>query len=326
MLNPENFKSEIFFLSPASFESAALAVFEYQYHHNIVYKQFCDHLSIEPEKIKKVTDIPFLPIEFFKTQRVVSGQWTEEKVFKSSGTTGQHRSQHFIKDVVFYHQIALHIFEDLYGSISDFQILALLPSYQQQGDSSLISMVDFFMSESTQKSQYLLNNSKSLIETIENNPEAKKLLIGVSYAFLDILDSSEFSVDHDVIIMETGGMKGRRKEMIRHELHDVLKAGFHVDEIYSEYGMTELTSQAYGSNGYLKFPSWCKAMIRDINDPLFCLGDQKTGGLNIIDLANIHSCAFIETKDLAKTHPNGTFEVLGRFDNTDIRGCNLMVS
>lgn len=326
MLNPENFKSEIFFLNSDSFESAALSVFDYQYHHNIVYKQFCDHLGVRQEKINTIQDIPFLPIEFFKTQRVVSEQWNEQKIFKSSGTSGQNRSQHFVKDIAFYHRIALTIFENLYGSISNLQILALLPSYQQQGDSSLISMVDFFMSQSIQKSHYLLENPESLIETIQDEPDTKKLVIGVSYAFLDILESSDIPAHENLTIMETGGMKGRRKEMIRNELHDLLKAGFHVNEIHSEYGMTELTSQAYGSNGYFQLPSWCKAVIRDINDPFIPIGNDKTGGLNIIDLANIHSCAFIETKDLAKTHANGTFEVLGRFDNSDIRGCNLLVN
>lgn len=325
MINPENFKSEIFFIQSNQFETQCLLVFNYQYEQNTIYQQYCEHIGKHPGNVNRITDIPFLPIEFFKSRKVVTGSWVEEKIFKSSGTTQQTRSLHFVKDLEFYHNIARHTFEQFYGKLADYEILALLPSYQEQGDSSLISMVDHFMSLSRPESQYFLGNHTELINQLSVDSSAKKLVMGVSFALLDLLDNST-SIPGKPIVMETGGMKGRRREMIREELHDQLKSGFEVPNIHSEYGMTELTSQAYSVDGIFQLPEWCKILIRDINDPLSYLDNEKTGGINIIDLGNIHSCAFIETKDLGKTHKNGTFEVLGRFDNSDIRGCNLLVS
>lgn len=325
MIKPENFTSEIFFLQSNQFDAAALDVFAYQYSNNSIYRDFCNYLHRTPQNVHSIAEIPFLPIEFFKDQKVVTGEWPEQKIFKSSGTTGQIRSRHYVKSIDFYHHITQHIFEKHYGPLSEFIIYALLPSYQEQGDSSLISMVDYFMSLADDRSQYFLHSQNQLVDELSHNSSKKILLIGVSYALLDLAEKIKLPPEQ-YLVMETGGMKGRRKEMIRTELHEILKASFHQNHIHSEYGMTELTSQAYGVDGLFTFPTWCKPMIRDVNDPLTTVGHGKVGGLNIIDLANIHSCAFLETKDLAKTHENGTFEVLGRFDNSDIRGCNLLIN
>lgn len=324
MINPENFKSQIFSLQSNQFNDYCLGVFAYQYQHNPVYQDYCKQLGKNPTNVYSIESIPFLPIEFFKTQKVVTETWEAEKIFKSSGTTLQTRSQHFVKDVNFYHQVCQHIFEGFYGSLGDYEILALLPSYQQQGDSSLISMVDFFMSKAAPESSYFLYNHNELIQHIQEPTTYRRLIIGVSYALLDLLEKHQ-TQDQNLIIMETGGMKGRRREMIRPELHQIFKKGFGVNQIHSEYGMSELTSQGYSVNGIFRLPSWSRILIRDTNDPFSYLGENKTGGINIIDLANIHSCAFLETKDLGKLHKNGTFEVLGRFDNSDIRGCNLLI-
>ncbi|MEQ8471682.1 MAG: acyl transferase [Marinoscillum sp.] len=321
MFNYENFKSEIFFIQPSQLDQLVLEVFEYQYQNNSIYRAFCQHLNKHPENISNVMDIPFLPIELFKTKKVVTGSFEAEKIFKSSGTTGIQRSTHHIKNVSFYHHLAKVAFEGLYGSISQFEVMALLPSYQQQGNSSLISMVDTFMQDAKPGSTYYLNDLGQLKTNLQK--PGKKILFGVSYALLDLATTPVNT--QNLIVIETGGMKGRRKEMIRKDLHSVLKQGLGLDEIHSEYGMTELTSQAYGINGNFKLPNWSKILIRDINDPFTYLANGQTGGINIIDLGNIDSCAFIETQDLGKMSPNGTFEVLGRFDNSDIRGCNLLI-
>ncbi|WP_245986125.1 long-chain-fatty-acid--protein ligase [Marinoscillum furvescens] len=218
----------------------------------------------------------------------------------------------------------MKIFESHYYPLKDVEILALLPSYQEQGNSSLISMVDHFISNSRHESRYYLHQTNELIKRLKTHTSHQKLLIGVSFALLDAVEHEAIS-SHNLTVMETGGMKGRRKELIRDELHHLLKRGFGVEAIHSEYGMTELTSQAYGAHGKFKFPPWCRALIRDINDPFSYVSEGKSGGLNIIDLANIQTCAFIETKDLGKQVTSDQFEVLGRFDNSDIRGCNLLV-
>ncbi len=325
MINLKNFKSEIFSLQSNQFEDYALLIFQYQFQHNLIYNEYCTSLNKTPDTVQSLHQIPFLPIEFFKTQKVVTGTWEPEKIFQSSGTTGQSKSHHYVKDLGFYHKIARSIFEDFYGPLSDFEILALLPSYQQQGNSSLISMVDYFMNQASIKSNYYLGNSKELSLRLNSLESKNKLLIGVSFALLDLLEASFFDIGN-LIVMETGGMKGRRKEIIRPELHQMFQKGFGVPAIHSEYGMSELTSQAYGLNGYFKFPKWAKVLIRDINDPFHYMDIQKTGGVNIIDLANLHTCAFIETKDLGRQLTGDTFEILGRFDNSDIRGCNLLAT
>jgi len=317
----ESFKETIFTINEQNFQSYCLEVFQYQYAECQVYQEYCNLVLKNPNSIARVSQIPFLPIEFFKSHQIKSGTWQEQKVFRSSGTTQTGRSTHYVKDLDFYLRISKKIFENHLGSIDSIQILALLPSYQEMGDSSLIAMVDHFISLSSQDSGYVLNNTDSLPNRLKET-KAQKLLLGVSYALLDLAERHPISLK-DVKIMETGGMKGRRDEVTRAELHQKLKDAFEVQEIFSEYGMTELMSQAYGSNGDFRFPNWAKVLIRDVNDPFSYLGDGKTGGVNVIDLANVDSCSFIETKDLGKSR-NNTFEILGRFDNSDVRGCNLM--
>lgn len=314
----EDFKQTLLRINEKTFIESSLAAFEYQYQMCDTYRTYCDYLKRNPKNVKNLHEIPFLPIEFFKNHAIKSGNWKETKVFKSSGTSETGRSLHYIKDLDHYHESAKYNFESHFGELSNYEIIALLPSYQEQGDSSLISMVDYFMKFSLPHSGYYLREE---LNQILKTP-AKKILIGVSYALLDSV-TMDFNPSN-TIVMETGGMKGRRKEITRNELHNELKSGFGVKEIWSEYGMTELQSQAYGKSGHFRFPNWAKCLIRDINDPFTYLEPGKTGGINVIDLTNIDSCCFIETKDLGKATGN-EFEVLGRFDNSDIRGCNLMI-
>ncbi|MEP1032095.1 acyl transferase [Ekhidna sp.] len=314
----EKFKHTLFEVNDKTFADSSLAAFDYQYHSCHIFKSYCDYLHRTPKTVKNLSEIPFLPIDFFKNHAIKSGKWNENKIFQSSGTTSSRRSKHFVKDLDYYHLAAKKIFEDQFGPLSNYKIVAILPSYQSQGDSSLISMVDYFMEYSHPGSGYFLNEDIDQVMKDSN----QKLVIGVSYALLDVADRSQKI--ENAIIMETGGMKGRRKEMTRTELHDSLQRGFGVDAIWSEYGMTELNSQGYGKHGFFKFPSWAKCLIRDINDPFSYQNTGKTGGINIIDLANIDTCCFIETKDLGRV-TGDNFEVLGRFDNSDIRGCNLMI-
>ncbi len=311
----------------ADFEKTALEIFRYQARNNPVYKTFLKHLHTDIDQIDRLHDIPFLPIEFFKTYQVVSSSPPFETVFMSSGTTGMKRSQHYVKDLKLYQESFTRGFQYFYGDITKYTILALLPSYVAQGHSSLVYMVDRLVKLSgKQESGFYLNdeNLPKLINRLDAQAE-QVLLIGVSYALLDLIQKHQFHLKH-TIVMETGGMKGRRKEMLREELHTHLKAGFGVDVIHSEYGMTELLSQSYSKgNGVFAPPPWQKILIRDTEDPLTYLPEGKTGGINIIDLANIHSCAFIATQDLGKQLNNNQFEILGRFDHSDIRGCNLLV-
>jgi phenylacetate-coenzyme A ligase PaaK-like adenylate-forming protein len=318
--------------SPQSFdfEAAALELFRFQAANNPVYKAYLQNLKINPEAISTIEKIPFLPIEFFKTQEVKTGIFEPEVIFKSSGTTQQERSQHFVADLNFYIKNAENIFREFYSPLEDFVFLALLPSYLEQGDSSLVAMVDHFIKDSGQNEPgfylYQLDELKNAIQkTKKTNKQV--VLFGVTYALLDLAETTESTDLSDVVIMETGGMKGRRREMIREELHDTLKKAFNVSSIHSEYGMTELLSQAYSKgNGIFYTPKTMRILLRDLNDPFEISTNLRSGGINVIDLANIDSCAFIETKDIGKLHPDGSFEVLGRFDNSDIRGCNLLVS
>ncbi|MDW3194014.1 MAG: acyl transferase [Cytophagales bacterium] len=319
----DSFKKDIYQIEESSFEAAAVALFDYQWHENELYQSYCKHLSKNPTNVRQLTDIPFLPISFFKSHQIQSGKWRPKKVFKSSGTGNATRSQHLVKDLDFYLENTIQSFESIYGSLNNYQIRALLPSYQEQGDSSLIAMVDHFMSRAP-ASAYYLKRDEELIEDLQSNKN-RALLIGVSFALLDLAEKHRLDLTNQVI-METGGMKGRRNEMIREELHQVLQQAFSVEEIHSEYGMCELFTQAYAPRkGIFQFPNWAKVMIRDINDPFVYLPHGRTGGVNIIDMANVDSCAFIETKDLGKPGDKGTFEILGRFDNSDIRGCNLLI-
>lgn len=313
--------------SNAEFETLALEVFKFQFQNNKVYRSFCDLLYKHPADVKQITDIPFLPIQFFKSRKVVSTSAPIEKTFSSSGTTGSVASKHLVTNLSLYEESYLNAFKHFYGNIEDYVVLALLPSYLERDGSSLIYMVNDLIAKSKQpQSGFYLNNLEELAETLKKleAKQQKTLLIGVSFALLDLVEQFQFKLKHTTI-METGGMKGRRKEIIRQELHQILQTGFGVSKIHSEYGMTELLSQAYSKgNGIFECPPWMKILTRDPEDALTIQAPNKTGGINVIDLANINSCAFIATQDLGKTYDNEQFEIIGRFDNSDIRGCNLM--
>ncbi|WP_375235075.1 acyl transferase [Winogradskyella sp.] len=314
--------------SDKEFKDLTLKVFKFQFENNLIYRSFCDLLYKHPSDIKAIEDIPFLPIQFFKSHNVLSSKDSIKKTFTSSGTTGSVTSKHYVTDLSVYEESFQKGFQHFYNNIEDYVVLALLPSYLERDGSSLIYMVDDMIKSSKHtESGFYLDNLDELASTLKVL-EAKgqqTLLIGVSFALLDLVENYDFDLQH-TIIMETGGMKGRRKEMIRTELHNTLKKGFGVTNIHSEYGMTELMSQAYSKgNGIFKCPPWLKILIRDTEDALSITTNLTSGGINIIDLANINSCAFIATQDLGKVHVDNTFEVIGRFDNSDIRGCNLMV-
>lgn len=322
-------QEEIFKINTSEeFNSLALKVFKFQFENNKVYRSFCDLLYIHPSDVTTVSEIPFLPIEFFKSKSILSSKADIQATFTSSGTTGSVTSKHLVTDVSIYKKSYLTAFEQFYGNIENYVVLALLPSYLERQGSSLIYMVDDLIKKSNHpESGFYLNDldaiKKQLI-TLDKS-EQKVLLIGVSFALLNLVEYHQFQLSH-TIVMETGGMKGKRKELIRSELHQLLKDGFGVSEIHSEYGMTELLSQAYSKgNGVFECPNWMRVLTRDTEDPLTVLEPGITGGMNIIDLANVNSCAFIATQDLGKVYNDGGFEVIGRFDNSDVRGCNLMV-
>ncbi len=310
------------------FEKIALKTFRFQYENNLVYRDFCNLMKTDVQKVKSLQQIPFLPIQFFKSHTVVSNSNPIQEIFTSSGTTGAITSKHFVTDVSLYEESYRNAFSQFYGNIEDYIILALLPSYLDREGSSLIYMVDDLIQKTNNPdSGFYLNNYSQLIEKLValENSNKNILLIGVTYALLDLVEIQKFDL-RNTIVMETGGMKGKRKEMIREELHAQLCMGFGVVSIHSEYGMTELLSQAYSlGNGIFECPNWMQLLIRDPEDALTYLDNGKSGGINVIDLANINSCSFIATQDLGKKYPNNSFEVLGRFDNSDIRGCNLMV-
>ena len=310
------------------FNQACLSVFQHQIKNIDVYQTFVSGLKIETQQIKHYGQIPFLPIQFFKSHAIIANQSKAEITFKSSGTTGSITSSHFVEDVSLYQKSYLTAFERFYGDITDWCILALLPNYSEREGSSLIYMVDDLIQKTNHpESGYFLHNHQDLQQTLLKlkSTKQKTLLIGVTYALLDFVE--QYAIDFpELTVMETGGMKGKRKEMVREELHHVLCTGFGISKIHSEYGMTELLSQAYSKgDGVFNCPPWMKILIRDTNDPLSLIENGKTGGINVIDLANQNSCSFIATQDLGKIIANNSFEVLGRFDNSDIRGCNLMV-
>lgn len=310
------------------FEKIALKVFRHQYDHNLVYHEFCQHLKVKKQEVKSLLQIPFLPIHFFKSHQVVTGEKPIQTTFTSSGTTGMTTSKHLVSDLSLYESSYLQAFSQFYGNIEDYVVLALLPSYLEREGSSLIYMGnDLIERTNNPDSGFYLHNYEELISKLMALDQSGQnvILIGVTYALLDLIEMQKFQLLH-TIIMETGGMKGKRKELIREELHEILCDGFGVSQIHSEYGMTELLSQAYSfGEGVFECPPWMQILIRDTEDALQYVADGKTGGINVIDLANINSCSFIATQDLGKKNPNATFEVLGRFDNSDIRGCNLMV-
>ena len=314
--------------SNKEFEKIALKIFRFQYENNLVYKTFCDYLKVEKTSVKKLNQIPFLPIQFFKNYNIVSTTNQVQEVFTSSGTTGIVTSKHLVTNISIYEKSYRNAFKSFYGNIQDYVVLALLPSYLEREGSSLIYMVkDLISLSNNSDSGFYLHNYDELILKLKALDSSGKnvLLIGVTYALLDLIEKEHFKLKN-TIIMETGGMKGKRKELIREELHGILCNGFGVSSIHSEYGMTELLSQAYSlGEGIFECPSWMQVYIRDTEDALNYIQYGKTGGINIIDLANINSCSFIATQDLGKKISNNSFEVLGRFDNSDIRGCNLMV-
>jgi hypothetical protein len=365
--------------SDGAFDALAMEVFAFQYVHNAVYKEFCDVLKRTPANAAAVADIPFLPVELFKTHRVVSFEGKEEAVFLSSGTTSQQafpssspshagigdeivdfssitsetnheatikntgstgvyriqagdmtttRSKHFIKDLALYRRSFSEGYRHFYGDPSQYCILALLPSYLERDGSSLVFMVDDLIRQSGHPdSGFYLHDIHALSEKLVRLAGSgdKVLLLGVSFGLLDLAETHPTKIKNTVV-METGGMKGRRREMVREELHSILKESFGVESIHSEYGMTELLSQAYSTGrGLFACPPWMRVLIRDSNDPLYITDGRRAGGINIIDLANVYSCSFLATQDLGKIHPGGMFEVLGRFDNSDVRGCNLLV-
>jgi phenylacetate-coenzyme A ligase PaaK-like adenylate-forming protein len=314
--------------SEKEFSDAALAIFKYQAVRCAPYSQFISHLGIYPQQVTAVADIPYLPISFFKSHRVQSGEEKEEIIFSSSGTTGMVQSRHYVTDLKLYEESFNLAFAQFYGTAEDTCLLALLPSYLERDGSSLIYMIDSLLKQSQHPdSGYFLHNHDDLYQKLITlkHKRQKTILIGVTYALLDFLENYQLDFP-ELIVMETGGMKGKRKEMVREELHDILKSGFGVNAIHSEYGMTELLSQGYSKGeGIFECPGWMKIILRDTNDPLTLLQSNQTGGINVIDLANINSCSFIATQDLGRVFPDGSFEVLGRFDNADIRGCNLLV-
>ncbi|MCH3881320.1 MULTISPECIES: LuxE/PaaK family acyltransferase [Tenacibaculum] len=322
-------QDEIFNIqTEAEFTNAALQVFKHQFKNNRTYRSFCDLINVHPSDVKTVEEIPFLPIQFFKSHEIIASSEEIQETFTSSGTTGSTTSKHFITDLSWYTKSYLKGFQHFYGNIEDYAVLALLPNYLERKGSSLVFMVDDLITKSkNHESGFYLHNLDEItqkIEKLDKNGQ-KTLLIGVSFALLDLVEKQQFNLKN-TIIMETGGMKGRRKELVRSELHSILSDGFGVEKIHSEYGMTELLSQGYSNgNGVFDCPPWMKILTRDTEDALSIQKPGKSGGINVIDLANYNSCSFIATQDLGKLHQNGTFEVIGRFDNSDIRGCNLMV-
>ena len=310
------------------FADRCLRIFRHQASRNKVYADFIDLLGISPENIDELRKIPFLPIQFFKSHQVVVSPMEAEAVFTSSGTTGSVTSRHVVGNLNLYRESVTKAFNLFYGPIENYTILALLPSYLERKGSSLVYMADELIRRSdSPDSGFYLNNLQDLSEKLQDLDKKGEqiLLLGVSFALLDLIGIKRFKLKN-TIVMETGGMKGKRKEMVREELHRILKHGFGVDRIHSEYGMTELLSQAYSDGeGVFTCPPWMKISIRDPEDPFSYLKKGRTGGVNVIDLANFNSCSFIATQDLGRIRTDGSFEIVGRFDHSDIRGCNLMI-
>ncbi len=310
----------------AQFEELALEIFDYQIECNPVYAAYAA-LILKGRSPNNIFEIPFLPISFFKTEQIICQGKPVDEVFLSSGTTGD-QSKHLVSDISLYKESYLRAFELFYGDITQYCILSLLPNYRKREGSSLIYMVNDLISKSKHElSGFYLNDYENLSITLEQLEKKgqKTILFGVGYALLDLAKLFPKKLTHTIII-ETGGLKGKRKEMIKKELHQKLKSAFNLEVIHSEYGMTELLSQSYSNrNGVFKSPPWKRILIRDTNDPLSIIDENKTGGINVIDLANIYSCPFIATQDLGRTFYDKTFKILGRFENSDLRGCNLLI-
>ena len=325
-----NFEEKIFEVNNHSFNSLCIEVFNFQYQNNTIYQQYCNALGILPKNITTIEQIPFLPISFFKTHQVKTTAFNEQAIFESSGTTQSINSKHFIKDIELYKKSFTSTFTQFYGVAKEWSIIGLLPSYLEKGNSSLVMMIDDLIKQSTNGNSgfYLYDTEKLYNILIEN--EGKKqptLLIGVTYALLDFAEKYKMNLRYTTV-METGGMKGRREEISRQEVHTILQKELGVTHIHSEYGMTELLSQAYSKKGGLFYcPNWMKVLLREEDDPFEIVATtttNKTGLINVIDLANLYSCSFIATDDIGKLNTNGSFEVLGRKDNSDLRGCSLL--
>lgn len=330
MIIPQEIRQSVFQISgEKEFTDLSLKIFRFQYESNPVYREMAQLLKADPAEIKNYLQIPFIPVSLFRNKKIISGDDDIfKKVFTSSGTTASVPSHHYVKDLTLYEDSFTRSFQIFYGNPENFRFLALLPGYLEREGSSLVYMLHHFIRRTVRHgSGFFLHDLESLRKKLLENDSllSKTILFGASYALLDFAEQSPMDISR-VIVMETGGMKGRRKEMIREELHEILCRNFNVNMIHSEYGMTELLSQAYSSgNGVFRSPPWMKILIRDVNDPLHYLPSGQTGGINIIDLANLYSCSFIATQDLGKIHEDGSFEIIGRFDDSDVRGCNLLV-
>jgi hypothetical protein len=330
----------------SGFDQLALEVFAFQFTNNLVYREFCTALGRTPENVRSLEQVPFLPVVMFRQHRIVSFRGDAEAVFLSSGTTAEtaseplsqaggtsitdghgSRSRHYVKDLLVYERSFTQGFRFFYGDPSRYCILALLPSYLEREGSSLVYMAASLIRQSRHPaSGFYLDDHEKLTGVMQqlSRQGQRILLLGVSFALLDLSEKFPFEMKN-TLVMETGGMKGRRREMIREELHERLMGAFGLDAVHSEYGMTELLSQAWsGGGGLFACPPWMRILIRDPNDPLTITGGERTGGINVVDLANLYSCSFLATQDLGKIHPDGRFEVLGRFDHSDLRGCNLL--
>ena len=321
----------IFDTTPSNFKERALETFVFQYQHNPTYRAYCNLLKVNTEEILELHQIPFLPIGLFKTTKINTGYFEAEAIFESSGTTGSINSKHFVKELALYEESFKNSFYQFYGNPKQYCILGLLPSYLEKGNSSLVYMVDQLIKESHHESSgFFLYDHKQLAQIIKQNEAVgqKTILIGVTYALLDFAEAFPMKLNH-TIVMVTGGMKGRKKEITKTEMHELLRAKFQIEKVHSEYGMTELLSQAYSkADGIFETPQWMKILIREEDDPLNTnplSENETTGAINVIDLANKFSCSFIATEDRGKLYPNGSFEVLGRLEDSDIRGCGLMI-
>ncbi len=323
----EQLTQRIFDVTEDGFEPVALEVFAFQYRSVPIYKQYCDLLKRTPASVNRLSEVPFLPIEFFKTHAVIAEGRGVQRIFESSGTTGQVPSRHRVADTDIYEQSFRKCFDLFYGPVDEYVILALLPSYLERGNSSLVYMAQDLITRSGQNaSGFFLNDFEKLYDWLDvlRNGHRKVMLLGVTFGLLDFTE--QYKIDFpDLIVMETGGMKGRREELTRNEVHQHLKVAFDVPAIHSEYGMTELLSQGYSKgNGIFYTPPWMKILTRDMYDPLMLQTQGTTGAVNVVDLANLYSCSFIATSDLGKLHADGGFEILGRMDSAEVRGCNLM--
>ena len=318
---------KVFGVSEADFEALSLEIFRYQFENNRVYNNYVKALGVNPSGINTITQIPFLPIRFFKSHPVQTGDFIPETVFESSGTTGTVNSRHLVKDISLYTESFTRSFELFYGPVKNWCIIGLLPSYLERSNSSLVFMVNNMIKESAhEKSGFYLDEYDQLFTVLNEleRQQQKTLLIGVTFALLDFAEQFQ-PVLKNTVVMETGGMKGRRKEMIRPELHELLTKSFHIATVHSEYGMTELLSQAWSTGeGIFNTPPWMKILVRDEEDPLL-VRETGAGAINVIDLANVHSCSFIATDDAGKVFKNRSFEILGRMDGSDLRGCSLLM-